>query len=191
MSPSSQPYFWSARRLGRAGCIAFLSGLLLFSPGVTPSVHAQSASAVRQLQMSLQRARDLLTASEKLLARQTLDIESLKGSLVQAELELQTSRSEIESLKNELSKAAESQGGLGSRLERLQTSYGELTRRYETLSTSFNLYRSEMASQVESLQNERDAAIRSGRIVRIAAIAELVLLLALGGALAVGALQPR
>lgn len=191
MSPSLQSHFSSARRLGRAGCIAFLSGLLLVSPCAIPPVQAQSASTLEQLKASLQRARDLLTASERLLAQQTTDIASLKARLDQAAAELSASRSEVESLKNDLSRAAQSQGALGDRLERLQTTYDELIRKYEALSTSFSRYRSEMTGQIQSLQSERDAAVRSGRLARTAAIAELVLLLALGGAMAVGSLQLR
>jgi archaellum component FlaC len=125
------------------------------------------------------------------LAQQTTDIASLKARLDQAAAELSASRSEVESLKNDLSRAAQSQGALGDRLERLQTTYDELIRKYEALSTSFSRYRSEMTGQIQSLQSERDAAVRSGRLARTAAIAELVLLLALGGAMAVGSLQLR
>ena len=103
--------------------------------------------------------RNLQTLNSRLAERQ-LQVQALRDSLLRAEAKLTASQESLTDLRARLAEAESSLATLQTDLQATQNSYTALSTQYSALETSWQAYRSEMVTQVVTLEREARNARR-------------------------------
>lgn len=160
----------------RSGCIAFLCCLLVILPSGTGSALSVSSSALQELRLHLETAATQLANLQERLTQREQQISSLNGELQEVKESLTKSKSGIKKLQQELNEAKRLAGTSKRELQETQSSLDQLQTKYEQASKSFELYRQELQKQVSQLKSERNVAEKSGKLGKIVAVVEAIVL---------------